>query len=335
MMMTESSWVFPSEFAAEAPFLISAYSSLTGFDVYYWFATGTEEWTPPQSANGYNSSQQKWICATPDCAALWPAAALAFRKGYIQRGKPAVVEHRPLDSIWRGDTPLITESPSFDPNRDATDIVPGAPVKTFVNPYAYFVGPVEVVYDSKASNTKLSDVDSHIQSKGKGMVIQSNTGELELNTADGYVTLNAPAVQGVTGHKVPEDTVFNLRDISLSYGNEFASIMAASLDGKSLDQAKRVLVQVGTPSRPTDWETKPAELTVGNQKIQGKEVLNYGRAPWQVEQGEVTLTIRNTGLKEAVVLDMNAMPIRTLALQKVDDGVKLTWPSAAMYVILQ
>jgi len=38
MLITESSWVFPTEFGAEGPFLISAYSSLTGFDSYYWFA---------------------------------------------------------------------------------------------------------------------------------------------------------------------------------------------------------------------------------------------------------------------------------------------------------
>lgn len=39
-IVPESTWVPPGSFASEGPFLVAAYSSLTGLDAYYWFALG-------------------------------------------------------------------------------------------------------------------------------------------------------------------------------------------------------------------------------------------------------------------------------------------------------
>ena len=65
-------------------------------DAYYWFATSDDEWTPPQSANGYQPSQQKWAFATPDMLGNFPAAAMMYRQGDLKKGKPAVHEERAL-----------------------------------------------------------------------------------------------------------------------------------------------------------------------------------------------------------------------------------------------
>ena len=45
MMVTESHWVPPLGYQSEGPFLVAAYQSLTGVDVFYWFATGEAEWS--------------------------------------------------------------------------------------------------------------------------------------------------------------------------------------------------------------------------------------------------------------------------------------------------
>ena len=76
MLVTESTWVMPGGYATEGPFLIAAYQSLTGVDGYYWFSTWDDEWSHPQSANGYLASQQKWMFANLDMLGTFPAAAV-------------------------------------------------------------------------------------------------------------------------------------------------------------------------------------------------------------------------------------------------------------------
>jgi hypothetical protein len=335
MLVTESSWVFPNEFAAEAPFLVAAYGSLTGFDAYYWFATGTDEWTPPQSANGYLPSQGKWICATPDMLALFPAASLAFRKGYIARAEPVVVEHRSLQSMWQLDRPVIAEESGFDPNRDTGDMARRGETITAIDPYAFFVGPVEVAYDSDPAKTGAEHVEKYIRDVKGGRVVRSITGQLELNTADGYCTLNAPKAQGVAAHFARRGN-FSLADVDIRSGNDFGSVMLVSLDDQPLKTSKRILAQVGTQCRPTGWTTAPTTIkTREGETVQGKVVKDYGGAPWQVECPDVRLTVRNAGLTEAVVLDMNGNAVKTLKLEDAAGARRLVFPRDAVHVILR
>ena len=112
MIVTESAWVMPDPHASEGPFLVAAYQSLSGVDGYYWFATDTDEWTPPQSANGYMPSLCKWVFATPDMLGGFPAAALMYRTGYIQRGEPVVHEERSLENIFRRRTRSSRKAPA-------------------------------------------------------------------------------------------------------------------------------------------------------------------------------------------------------------------------------
>ena len=106
MLVTEGGWIMPNGDAAEGPFLVSAYMSLGGVAGYYWFSTSDEGWSPPESANGFMPSQAKWIFATPDMLGTFPAAALAYRMGYIRRGTPVVVENRTLQDLWDRKTPI-------------------------------------------------------------------------------------------------------------------------------------------------------------------------------------------------------------------------------------
>jgi hypothetical protein len=53
MVMLESGWTAPNAYESEGPLLVAAYSALTGFDGFLWFATRHEQWAPPASANGY------------------------------------------------------------------------------------------------------------------------------------------------------------------------------------------------------------------------------------------------------------------------------------------
>lgn len=330
-VMSESAWVFPNEYAAEGPLLIAAYSSLTGFDALCWFSAGTETWTQPRSANGFTPSQTKWNCLTPDMAGLFPAAALAFRRGDIRRGEPVVVEHRSLEAIYQGKKPLIAEAASYDPNMDSGDRAAGASYDSGVSPYAFLAGPVEVVYDSDEAKTSVHPrLGELIQSKGNGKVVSSVTGELEINTDKGFFTVDTPRCQSVAAHFMNRQQ-FELSDVTITSSNDFGSVTVVSLDDQPIATSRRVLIQAGTPCRPTGWRTEPHTITPeGGAPVMGKRVLCYGSAPWQMQQARVAISIRNPHLTTVSVLDINGVPTANLPL----DHGRFDFPDGAMSVIL-
>ena len=97
----------------------------------------------------------------------------------------------------------------------------------------------------------------------------------------------------------------------------------------------KVLVQVGTTERPRDWKTREATAVVGKEREQVQQVVSFGGKPWQIVKTDVVLTIRNTGLKSAAVLDANGMVVKELPLEDVAGGKRLRLPADALYVVLR
>ena len=331
MLVTEGGWIMPNSFAAEGPFLISAYGSLTGLGGYYWFSTNDEGWTPPQSANGYLPSQGKWLFATPDLLGTFPAAALVYRMGYLKRGAPVVVEHRALQDLWDRRTPILAEEASFDPNRDAGDIAPRSSVKTGVAPDAFLVGPAEVVFGGDPAQSKAGPYAGLVESG----VIRANTGEIVLDSSKGYCTIDAPMAQGVVARFAAAPT-HQLSDVRFTSGNAFGAAMAVSLDGVALRTSKRVLIQYATRSRPTGWAEASAQIKLqGQASVAGLEVKSYGSAPWQVESAVLDVAIKNPKLTTAIALDMNGMPVAELLLKRSATEIAFSFPASAIYVVLR
>jgi hypothetical protein len=331
-MVTESAWVMPNRYAAEAPFLIAAYQSLSGVDAYYWFATGDDEWTTPQSANGYMPSQGKWLFGNPDMLGNFPAAALMYRKGYIRRGTPVVSEERSLAELWDRKEPRLAEGTGFDPNRDAGNAAPAAG-KQQVPAEAFLVGPVEVAFGGDPARSKVADLKPHLDASGK--VIRSVTGELTLNYGQGNCTVNTPCAQGVAAHFKNVHT-FRLADVEITSENEYGTVSVVSMDEKPLKTSRKVLVQVGTECRPTGWKESPVTIDVKEGKFPGFKVESFGDAPWQVVRPRVTLKIANPGLTRATMLDPNGNPVGEVPLTtRGAGGVQLRLPENTLYVVLQ
>ncbi|MGB2819576.1 MAG: hypothetical protein WBF17_01240 [Phycisphaerae bacterium] len=328
MMVTESSWVPPQGYQSEGPMLVAAYQSLNGVDAFYWFATGEEDWRHPGSANGYLPSVGKWVCATPMLLGQWPAAAMMYRLGYVKQGRPVVHEERTLDDLWQRRMPIIAEDAGYDVNRDKDMLSKQSNVKNGVNPLAYLVGPVTVKYGGNPARSMAADLGPYVDESRK--TIRSNTGELLMDFGKGLCTLNAPRAQGVTGFLKKVGT-FQLADVTIASGNEYATVLAVSMDQRPLRTSRRVLVQVGTIQRPTGWQTRPVK--VGGQD--GEEIVSFGKAPWQIVKGDVTVTIRNPGLQTAVVLDANGMSAGTVPLEAAAGGRTFKFPPDAMYVVLE
>jgi hypothetical protein len=297
-------------------------------DAFYWFATGDEGWRQPSSANGYLPSIGKWVCATPMLLGQWPAAAMMYRLGYVKQGKPVVHEERTLDDLWQRRMPIIAEDAGYDVNRDKDMLSKQSNVKNGVNPLAYLVGPVTVKYGGNPAKSMAADLGPYVDESRK--TIRSNTGELLMDYGKGLCTLNAPRAQGITGFLKKVGT-FQLADVTIASGNDYATVLAVSMDQRPLKTSRRVLVQVGTIQRPTGWQTRPVK--VGKQE--GEQIVNYGKAPWQIVKGDVTVTIRNRGLKTAIVLDANGMSAGTVPLEAAVSGRTFKFPPDAMYVVLE
>jgi len=328
MLVTESSWVPPQGYQSEGPFLVAAYQSLTGIAAFYWFATGEEDWRQPGSANGFLPSEGKWVCATPMLMGQWPAAALMYRLGYIQQGEPVVYEQRSLADLWRRRMPIIAEDAGYDPNRDKANLSKESNVKDGVNPLAYLVGPVVVKYGGDPAQSRAGDLRPYLQEDQQ--VIRSNTGQLHLAYGKGLCTLNAPKAQGVTGFLKNGGTV-QCDDVAIQSGNDYATVLVVAMDDKPLSSSRKILVQVGTTERPLGWKTKPVQV----QGRAGEEVVSFGRAPWMIVNGDVTLVLKNTEITKARVLDANGMPLKEVPLAASADRRTLTFPADALYVVLQ
>ncbi|OJW06997.1 MAG: hypothetical protein BGO49_27510 [Planctomycetales bacterium 71-10] len=333
MMVTESHWVPPLGYLAEAPFLVSAYQSLTGIDAFYWFGVGEPEWSNADRADWDAASRKKWAVDTPMELGQFPAVALAYRKGYIREGKPVVVEHRPLKDLWERAIPLISEDPAFDPNRDSGDAPRRSDVRGKVDPLAFLAGPVKVAFGSDARD-EVADLSRLIDPRKQ--VVQSVTGELAWDFGRGVCTVDAPSVQGACGF-LKQASPIKLKDATLDVQNDYAAVTIVALDDLPLATSRKVLVQVGTVARPSGWTEREAEFTGGDgkTKYKGKQVIDTGKMPWMIIPSQVIVTLANPNLATAAALDPNGVPTGDVKVDRSGPALKVMLPKDALYVVLE
>ena len=122
---------------------------------------------------------------------------------------------------------------------------------------AFLVGPVEVKYDGDPANNRVVDLSKFIDTKKK--LIRSITGEIALDYNIGLCTVDAPKAQGACGF-LAKAGMIALKDFTIRSANTYAAILAVPLDDQPLATSKRILIQIGTAARPTDWATKDVQI---------------------------------------------------------------------------
>ncbi|HYE04267.1 MAG TPA: hypothetical protein VEL07_01990 [Planctomycetota bacterium] len=322
-IISESTWVPPISYQAEGPFLVAAYSALNGMDIYYWFAMGGDP--------GFDRTINKWQCANPAIMGGWPSAALMFRKDYIARGKPAVHEERRLDDLWPARGILIAEDEGFDPNRDSA-MPKESTVQQGVDPLAYLVGPVEVVYGGDPAKNAVDDLAKRIDVQNK--TVTSNTDQLRFDHGRGICTLDAPKAQGVTGF-LAQSGSFPLSTVSIESKADYATILAVALDDKPLKQSARILVNVTSVCRPYGWKVTPTSFAYDKRPVDGFRIDDTGSTPWNVNLVPATLTVRNPKLKKATLLDPNGMAVREVAGRSAGGAFTIELPPDTLYLVLE
>ncbi len=322
-IISESLWVPPSLYESEAPLIVAAQSCLTGLDTFYWFCTGEEEWQPPLS---------KWTYSVPTTLGQFPAAALVFRKGYVKQGPAVVHEERSLADVFGRKLPMIAEEGAWDPNRDKGSMPAGTPIKTAVDPLAYLIGRVEVNYGGQAANSRVVNLGPFISADRK--LVKSITGEITTDLRRGLFLVNAPKAQAAVGF-LGSAGPLQLADVTIACTNDYASIVVVPLDDQPIAKSRRVLVQVGTSSRPTGWEERPMQVPTPEGPVAGARIWNTGKFPWQVKNTAASVAVRNPRLAKAILLDANLNATDTpVTLRSTRSGVTATLPTNSMYMVL-
>ncbi len=322
-IISESTWVPPGSHHSEGPFLVAAYSALTGIDAYYWFALGQI---------GYDTTVNKWQAASPVVMGGWPAAAYLFRKGLVKRGAPAVHEERALVDLWNLRAPLLAEDAGFDPNRDAA-ISPKSNLRSTINPLAYLVGPVEVVYGGDPAKSTAVDLKTYVdQAAGR---VTSITKELVMDWQRGVCTVDAPSAAGATGYLAKAGTI-SLKGLTITSANDYATVLVVALDDQPLAVSSKIFVQITTQNQPYGWKVSPATFEHDQQQRQGFRIDSVGEPPWNVIDTAMTITLPNKTLRTAVRLDENLYPTKhTVPVTVETQGVKITPTRDTMYLLVQ
>lgn len=325
-ILPEVLWCPPNLYQAEAVFVMAGQQSLTRLGAGCWFSNFVDNWDDEGVPGA------KWNYSTPMQIGQFPAAALMVRKGYLKAGVPAIVEHRSLQDLWDRKTPLVSEDPGWDPNRDIGNRPLTSSIKTALDPLAYLVGPVRVVFESDAAKSTVVELGKYIDREKK--VVRSITGEIETDYGVGLYRINAPKAQAVAGF-LRAGGVQKLADVEIDAKNEYGAVAVVAMDDRPIRESGRVLVQMGTLARPTGWQTTATVITQDKRTVDGKLIESTGKLPWQVERLDATLVVGNPRLKQATVLDANGMAeAKEVAVRREGGKAVMTLPAEALYMIL-
>jgi hypothetical protein len=165
-------------------------------------------------------------------------------------------------------------------------------------------------------------------------LVSSSTNELKLDYEKGICVENSPYVQGVAGF-LNSQHIFQLNDLTIDTNNEYASIQVVAMDKKPLSVSSKILIQVGTLYRPTNWKETPADLIVDGKVKTRFEIQNTGQMPWRCENTEATIEIRNRKIKKATLLNSEGYAVSNIPIDKMKTGIKIQLPTNAMYVVLE
>lgn len=335
-LVTESAWVDPLVYQAEAPLMVAAYQSLTGQDGFYWFCTGAPTFkkelyhTPEEFADGQHP-MKKWNIATPATMGNFPAAALVYRKGYINKGQPVVQEKRSMEDLWQRKTPIIAEDPTYDPNRDLEDVSEDSDIENGIDPLAYLVGPVQVEFDAKSNENYIHpDLNKCINHNDK--LLTSITGEINLDYGKGLFTIDNDYIKGIAGFAGQKKN-FNFDCLKVKIDNKYLSLIITSLDGEKLIDASKILIQVGTVVRPEGWQDKSAPT---EDYPEAKEVVNTGHLPWRIDKNQVKISCEGLEqISKAVVIEIDGSVHSTKELDNKNGCFEYQVPEDKMYIILE
>jgi hypothetical protein len=312
--------------------LAAAYMSLNGVDALCWSTVSSPDWL--YNPVGDQGAVDKRSASVPQIVGMFPANAVAFRRGYIARAdKPVLHEARSLEALRNRKVPVLSDGAEADDTRPADAYGADARIRRDVDRLALLAGPAKVAFGTDAGPTSLADLDSLID-RDAGTVT-SSTGQIRLDWNKGICTVQAPKYQAIAGFLRDSGGVVKLSHLGIDSINDYLSVAAVSLDDKPLAQSGKVLIQVGAVARPSKWATLASNVLIEGRTTEVKTIVNAGENPWKVIETKTSLTLKNGNITRATVLDHTGRAAGEVAVRPATDGIKIALPPGAMYVLLQ
>lgn len=315
-MISETTFNRPSRFRTEGPIFYAAYGALQGTDSIVHFAYDGAGWSVKP---GF--FMQPWSLMTPTQIGQFPATALIYRQGLLAEGKLMADLRLPLEDIQALKGSPLAASTNLDELRrmeapaEASSISVGS-----LSPLIHLVGRTQARFAS-GSHTIESFAPYHDAAQ---QTVTSSTGELLLNYSKGVLFLRGEKAQGVVGNLQAAGQV-ELPGLRVESTLDLGAVLLVPLDEQPLAQSTRLLLQVMTEEKPTDFTTEPAGE--GLHKI-----TRLGSDPWLIRapQGKVQVTLPQAESLSIQPLDANGYPIG----EKLSPG-ELTLRADVVYYLLE
>ena len=295
-MISETTWNRPNRFRSEAPFYFAAYGALQHSDAIVHFALDGRDWAVKPSF-----WMQPWTLMSPAMMGQFPAAALIFRRGLVAPGSILADLRLSREALLRLEGTPLPQEAALDELR-LKDLPSGTEVKpgTRLDPLLHYAGQASVKFVTGPGSAKVSDLKPLIDHARQ--TVTSSTGELKLDYGKGVLTIDAARAQGVSGWLRTAGTV-ETRDLAITSEMELGHIVAVALDDQPLAHSTKVLLQVMSEEKPTDFQTEPAGEGV-------KRIVNTGTDPWLIKQLQGTVRFKRPDAAQLKVmaLDFNGYP---------------------------
>ncbi len=316
-MISETTFNRPNRYRSEAPLFYAAYGALQGSDGIVHFALDGIDWSVKP---GF--FMQPWTLCTPAMMGQFPAASLIYRQGLVSEGKLMVDLNLKLDDVLDLKATPLPQDAALDELRFKDVLRSTAPRPgDVIDPLVHFVGRTNVNFRRNTESSHVADLRPFIDRRAEW--VTSSTGELRLDYGKGLLTINAPAAQGVSGALAGAKTI-SLADVAITTDLSLRHIIAVSLDGLPLSRSKRILLQVMSEEKPTNFRTEP--MNTGVQRI-----TNIGQDPWLVREfsGEVRFNRSDARRLKVDALDHSGYAQATVGHA---DSISLT-PATMYYLI--
>ncbi|HEY3330174.1 MAG TPA: cellulase family glycosylhydrolase [Capsulimonadaceae bacterium] len=260
----------PNDYQAEMFPEIASFAALQDWDAVFQFDYGTygsvHDDKPKDAIQGWFAMQ-----ANPAKEGFTPLAALIFRQGLISPLTQKLILHIPpasADTLKGGGANAVWSStcngkmPNMIANR------------------------IEVVVDPTAKSPSIQRVTG---------VPGDSSAQVGLTYEGAQYIATSPRAVLAAGYLGGRQMDFGaLKATFPSFGNNFASLAFAAIDGKPVTQSQRLLLTICGKAENIGMGWNDDRTTVG---------ANFGKGPAQAEGIPSTLTIANSYIKHAWALD--------------------------------
>ncbi|MGF1449270.1 MAG: hypothetical protein ACFB20_07615 [Opitutales bacterium] len=317
-LITENNWNRPSPYRVEWPFLVATYGRVAGVDAWSFFSYDSPMWI-----NRY----RPWDISSPIIMGQFPAYALMYRRGDVSVGEPAVHERRPLRDLINNQAVALPEIQFKDEVwKKQLGGDPTVEFESKVNPRAFLVGPVRLDLSADEPSLETAELEKFLDEDAK--IIRNTNGQLVWDYGTGIARVDTPTAQGAAGFLGEAEGILAFSNVGIVCRNDYGAVIVVSLDGKPLDQSRRILIQAGTTEQPYGYRTEPAG--------DAERIVSLGGYPMNVEKINAQVTLKGMAGHTVTALDQLGYPTNTLVQVRDRNGdLQIQLPADTLYTLVE